>query len=137
MQRKPYKILIIDNDESLVNALAIRLEEAGHDCVRAFAGVQGIAEFNAQDIDLVITDLNMPLGTGIDLVQAVRRKCTVPVVVITGYRDEFQRELRSLRNVTVLRKPFRAADLIELIESELLLTDPRSDANSRDLKRAG
>lgn len=114
-------VLIIDNDEGLLSALETRLADDGMNVVSARSGAQGLAAFAAHDIDLVITDLNMPNGDGISLIEHIRSAGTTPVIVMTGFRDEFRPALRSLSNVTVLRKPFPTEQLRELIETELML----------------
>lgn len=114
-------ILIVDNDPDLTQALAVRLGNEGYRCVTAGTGAQGLAEFHRGGIDLVITDLNMPGGDGVSLSESVRRVSSVPLIVITGFKDEFKRRLRSVDNVTVLRKPFEAGGLIGLVDATLSL----------------
>jgi len=115
-------ILLIDNDPDLIDALSARLSSEGYHCVTAATGAQGLVRFNDSDIDLVITDLNMPGGDGISLLNRLREESDVPVIVITGFRDDFRRELRDIENVTTLRKPFETLSLLSLIEAELTLS---------------
>jgi DNA-binding response OmpR family regulator len=125
-------ILIVDDDPDLAHALALRLGHQGYRCVTAGTGAQGLAEFNRGRIDLVITDLNMPSGDGVALSESVRRQSSVPLIVITGFKDEFKRRLRSVDNVTVLRKPFEAGDLVELVDATLTF-----DSDDSNRRRAG
>lgn len=117
-------ILVVDNDPDLSRALTLRLGSEGYTCVTASTGGQALARFEGGDIDLVISDLNMPGGDGIALAQSLRRVSPVPLIFITGFRDEFKRRLRSVENVTVLRKPFDAAELIDLVEITLASEGP-------------
>jgi DNA-binding response OmpR family regulator len=114
-------ILIIDNDDGVVHALATRLESAGYTCVRAGTGAQGLAAFKAKPIDLVITDLNMPAGDGVMLAREIRKTSLVPIIVVTGFREDFKRGMRGLENVAVLDKPFDSSTLLELVEAELVM----------------
>jgi two-component system response regulator GlrR len=114
-------ILIVDNDEGMAAALRTRIESAGYRCRTASGGAQGLSIFLEDRIDLVITDLNMPAGDGIAVVEAVREHRPVPVIVITGFRADYRRDLRVLADVTVLEKPFNSHRLFELIEAELAL----------------
>jgi DNA-binding response OmpR family regulator len=118
-QPTPPTILIIDNDPCVVRALTARLESLGYLCRTAGTGAQGLAEFNSGSIDLVISDLNMPEGDGITLAQSIRRISPVPIIFISGFKDEFKRRLRDIPNVSLLRKPFKTQDLIDLMEAEL------------------
>jgi len=114
-------ILIVENDEGMLAALATRLRASGYRCVTASCGDEGAEEFTRHHPDMIVTDLNMPGGDGIDLVAAVRRSSDAPVLVLTGFVEDYKRSLRPLRNITIVRKPCPAADLIDLIESHLLL----------------
>jgi len=114
-------ILIIDNDDGLVTAISARLEHLGYHCVKASSGAQGVAAFQEQRIDLVITDLNMPAGNGITLTKTLRRTSSVPIIIATGFHEEFGRELRSVKNVTIVEKPFSADQLIDLVEADLVM----------------
>lgn len=124
-ENKP-TILVIDNDEGMVAALTARLESLGYHCVTAGTGAQGIAAFREQTIHLVISDLNMPAGDGITLARTIRESSNVPIIVVTGFQDEFRRELRSIPNVSLLQKPFEYTRLVELIEADLVLSGDES-----------
>ncbi|MCA9293333.1 MAG: response regulator [Phycisphaerales bacterium] len=115
-------ILVIDNDEGVTTALSVRLDHAGYRCVTACTGAQGLARFREDDIDLVITDLNMPALDGVELTRSIRQVSQVPIVIITGFHADFKRNLRNISNVTVLQKPFDIAQLLELIEVEIGFT---------------
>ena len=115
-------ILIIDNDEGMVAAITARLESIGYCCVTAGSGAQGVAAFRDNDIDLVVTDLNMPAGDGLTLARTLRKSSDVPIIIVTGFHDEYRRELRTLRNVTLMEKPFDSRQLVELIEADLVMT---------------
>lgn len=115
-------ILVIDNDEGFATALTARLTHCGYECLTAATGAQGISICAERPVDLVITDLNMPMGNGVDLARTLRKSSDVPIIVVTGFRDEFRRELRSIRNVTTLVKPIDQNQLIDLIDTELILS---------------
>lgn len=112
-------ILVIDNDADLVFALTKRLDSLGFHCITAASGAQGLAEFRRLPVDLIISDLNMPGGDGVALAESVRRTSNVPIIFVTGFRDDFKRRLRLIPNVTTLRKPFSSQHLTDLITSAL------------------
>ena len=114
-------ILIIDNDEGVVGALRARLESMGYACVTAGTGGQGLAAFDERSIDLVITDLNMPAGDGVTFAQEVRRTSDVPIIVVTGFREDYRSSMHGIENLTVLDKPFETGALLELVEAELAM----------------
>jgi len=122
-------ILIVDDDSSLTQALSVRLGHEGYRCVTAGNAAEGVAEFDRGGIDLVITDLNMPGGDGVDLLESMRKVGTVPLIVITGFKDDFKRRLRSVENVIVLRKPFEPGELVGVVGATL--------ERDRDVRAAG
>lgn len=121
MSESAPRILIIDNDEGVVAAITARLESMGYQCVTAGTGAQGIAVFRDQDIKLVITDLNMPAGDGVVLTRTLRETSDVPIIIVTGFHDEYRGELSFIPSVTLLEKPFDSNDLIDIVETELSL----------------
>lgn len=108
-------ILVIDNDEDLTRALTKRLCSLGYRCITAASGAQGLAEFRDAQFDLIVSDLNMPGGDGVTLAETIRRTSNVPIIFVTGFRDDFKHRLRLIKNVTTLRKPFNSQDLIDFI----------------------
>jgi DNA-binding response OmpR family regulator len=112
-------ILVIDNDDQLTLALTKRLGSHGFRCITAASGAQGLAAFNNASVDLIVSDLNMPGGDGVDLAESIRRTSDVPIIFVTGFRDDFKRRLRLVKNVTTLRKPFNSQELVDLIASAL------------------
>jgi len=114
-------VLIIDNDEGIVRAIQIRLESLGYRCATACSGAQGISCYRGGGIDLVITDLNMPAGDGVTVVSALREIGPVPIIVVTGFREEYTRRLRDFDDVTTVEKPFNSNHLVDLVEAELMM----------------
>ncbi|MFM1822837.1 MAG: hypothetical protein RI967_1103 [Planctomycetota bacterium] len=112
-------VLVVDNDPDLRRVISLRLARAGYSCVEAGTGAQALSEWRRRSFDVVVSDLNMPSGDGIALADAVQRDEAVPIIFITGFREDFQRRLRKVERVTLLEKPFDPMTLIALIESML------------------
>jgi two-component system response regulator GlrR len=112
-------ILIVDNDPELAHVIAVRLARAGHRCVTANSGAQAISEWQRRSFDIVISDVNMPGGDGVALADTLQRSEAVPVIFITGFKHEFAKRLKHVKNVTVLEKPFDYAILLALVEATL------------------
>ena len=116
---KGASVLIVDDDSELTHILAAYLERAGHECVKVHTGAQALAEWQKRSFDLVISDLNMPHGDGIDLAESLRRSEAVPIIFITGFKGDFEDRLSSTENVTVLEKPFDLKLLLGIIDATL------------------
>ena len=117
-QERPKTVLVIDNDDDIVRMTRMLLESHGYECVTAVSGAQGIREFAACAPDVVVTDLNMPSGDGVSLIRSIRRSSLAPIIVVSGFRNEYAERVRHLSNVTLLTKPFDSQALLDLIEVE-------------------
>src|SRR5262245_34711321 len=81
------KLLIVDDDEDLVKLLKLTLSRIGY-TVQTAANVEtGIKMLGEETFDLVISDINMPDGTGLDLLEAIRgSELKVEVLVVSSQR---------------------------------------------------
>jgi two-component system response regulator AtoC len=83
---KGRQILVVDDEPKMRRVLEIMLQKMGHRVLGAGNGVEALALFGANTIDLVITDLRMPEMDGIELLAALRAQASdVPVMVITAH----------------------------------------------------
>jgi two-component system response regulator AtoC len=79
-------ILVVDDDDRLRKTLELLLRSQGHDVVAAADVAQATAILGDRPVDLVISDLRMPGGSGLDLLGVVRRECPdTPLIVLTAY----------------------------------------------------
>lgn len=79
-----YTILIVEDDKSLSNGIALALRDPELTFVQAF-DIQNAAElYKTQNIALVILDLNLPDGSGLDFLRSVRQSSDTPVLILTA-----------------------------------------------------
>ena len=80
------KILVVDDDTNLAKSLGEGLEEFGHEVSYADSGDTALKALEDKEIDVVISDIEMPPGmSGIELVRAIRtRGDETPVMLMTG-----------------------------------------------------
>lgn len=70
--------------------------------------------------DLIITDVRMPVSSGLDLVQAMRNaKWTIPIVIMTAFGDAATRARAESLGATLLDKPFKIGDLRSVVRDLL------------------
>lgn len=103
------RILLIDDDPMIREAVSIMLEGSGHQVTPASGGPEGLGLIeHGQGWDLVLLDLNMPGMDGLETLRKLRLlKPTLPVVVATGYADEHTRaSLEGAGPVAMLLKPY-------------------------------
>ena len=89
MPKKP-RVLVADDDPQLCDLLSAFLRERGWDVDVARDGMQAVMFTTRHLPDVVLLDVNMPGGTGVDALQRIRRStktALVPVVVMSGNTD--------------------------------------------------
>ncbi|HUY89498.1 MAG TPA: response regulator [Pirellulales bacterium] len=87
---KRKRILIADDDESLVDVAAKRFECLGLRVDRAYDGMSTLQKIEEREPDLMILDVNMPGGSGLGVCQMLSRDAnlkSIPVIVLTGRKD--------------------------------------------------
>jgi FixJ family two-component response regulator len=115
------QICVIDDDESLRVALVGLLRSVGY-VGQGFASAEDFLASGAlQHVACVITDLQMPGMSGIDLkYELVARHCLVPVIMITARIDVvLEAKARASGARCFLKKPFDARELVTCIEKAL------------------
>ena len=81
------KILIVEDEVKVANAVRMGLEENGFEVELAYDGRMGKSLAAAQDYDLVILDLNLPYNNGYEICEVIRRRnAKVPVIMLTPER---------------------------------------------------
>ena len=83
------KILVIDDDLSICEALKIHLENEGYEVKIANDGVEGINYFKMYEPDLVLLDIVMPKKDGKEVCREIREIAPKPVIMITGKGEIF------------------------------------------------
>src|ERR1700728_1646457 len=106
------KVLVVDDDPSLVKALRIGLAARGDDVVTARTGTDAIAQVALVHPDLVVLDLGLPDLDGLEVCRRIRGFSDVPVVVLSAYGDE-RRKVEALDGGAddFITKPFGMAEL--------------------------
>jgi two-component system response regulator AtoC len=80
------RILIVDDEETLCYFLKASLEEKGYQASTAYTAAEGLDLVTRQQIDLVLLDLRLPDGDGLDVLDKMRRvDANLPVIVLTGH----------------------------------------------------
>ena len=106
------KILVIDDEETVLDSISLVLKNAGYQVVKARNGEEGIRIFDQYSFDIVITDFFMPVCNGNQVAKYIRNnRKTTPVIGITGTPEEADFSCFDI----VLKKPFSLKKLIEHI----------------------
>ena len=121
------RILLVDDEPTTVKILKRTLESQGYIVYDALNGREGIEFVNTQDVDLVITDIEMPEMDGIDMFKALKasvRTKNIPVIVVTA--DKFLKEsFRKLGVNDFMAKPMDPNVILERVPRALKLKSRR------------
>lgn len=80
------RILLVDDDALSREMATAILEEIGHECLHAENGIEALEQLTGEStIELVVSDMNMPLLSGLDLFEELRSQgLRIPFVLLTG-----------------------------------------------------
>jgi CheY-like chemotaxis protein len=122
------RILVVDDEPFVCDAVKMMLTFDGHDVVTANDAKEALAVFEKNKFDLVITDFAMPGMKGDELAAAIKaRSPSQPIVMITAYAEMLQSSGQQLPGVDFLvSKPF----LLEHLREAILTVLP--EASSKD-----
>jgi two-component system response regulator RegX3 len=114
------RILLVEDEESLVESVKYTLEREGFAVVTAADGRRAIERFRDEEPDLVILDLMLPEMSGLDVCRVIRQRSTVPIVMVTAKDSEADKvaglELGADDYVT---KPFSMRELVSRVRAHL------------------
>ncbi len=114
------KILVVDDEPRLVDVIALNLNLEGYDVSESFSGRQALDEFNMRAPDMVILDIVMPDMDGFEVLQKIRSRSDVPIVVVTSLSDD-NHAIRALELGAddFISKPFRLDALVSQVKVTL------------------
>ena len=119
------RILLVDDDSDIREILRDHLESAGHSVIEAQNGKLGMMMLDQGPCDLVITDVYMPDGDGLEFITEIRTRAgELPVIAISGGgTHDFGLHMLSVSSVlgarAVLAKPFNSDVLLRTVEQVL------------------
>lgn len=117
------RVLVVEDEESFVEALEIGLPRDGFDVIVARDGAEALHLFDSMQPDLVLLDLMLPGLPGIDVCRQIRLKSRTPIIMVTGKSSELDTvvglEIGADDYVT---KPYRLRELVARMRAVLRRT---------------
>lgn len=122
-------VLVIDDDAVVGRSFNRVLSDKGYEVDTARNGEEALKDIEAQDYDVVFTDIRMPGMDGLEVAERIKARCPwTPIVVITGYGTEENEAKASVLGVSgFVRKPL-TPDMIESITLKALETPAKERA---------
>ncbi len=129
-------VLVVDDQPAILGLIRDILEDAGYVALVAESGAEALMILGRQssNIDLILTDVQMPRMDGIQLAQCLAdRAPELPVVFMTGYSAYLKSQNalaahHSYGGHGVVRKPFRAAELVNRVDKMIGRSCPGTTA---------
>ena len=110
------KILIIEDDSTMLKALILLLKSKMYDLTEAQNGNQALQKISRESFDLIITDLFLDGLTGLDIFKRFNQK--IPVLLITGFGDSpLAKSAKQEAGEAYMEKPFSPGDLREKVKN--------------------
>ena len=110
------RILVVDDEQNMRNALRAALEGAGHEVVDAFEGEEGLRRYREKPADVVVLDLVMPGKDGLETLEELQQEFPqVQIIAISG-TPLYLPMAADLGATRTFAKPFSMRELLEAVE---------------------
>lgn len=117
------RVLLIEDEENLGEALEYQLQREGYEVERATDGLVGLERFRSAGADLVLLDLMLPGMSGEDVCKEIRRTSKVPIIMLTAKDAELDKILGlEFGADDYVTKPFSARELLARVKAVLRRT---------------
>lgn len=109
------KILIVEDDTETIRLLENIFAVLGFGVETAFNGHEGLEKVSNNNYDLILTDINMPIMNGFDMINKINlTNKSNKIIVMSSYTSEKVLKTINNKKIKVLSKPFNLTELIDL-----------------------
>ena len=123
------RILIIEDDQSILNFLSISLKTSGYKIEVVSTGADGISLALANNPDVILLDLGLPDIDGLEVLKQVRQTSDVPIIVVSARGQECEKvEALDMGADDYVTKPFNIGELLARVRVALRKRAPRPAA---------
>jgi CheY-like chemotaxis protein len=121
MTQKEVTILVVDDEPLLVEIFSDWLEQEGYKTATAENGARGLELATKSHFDLIVSDVRMPVMTGIEMARQVSKRCKyIPkIIFISGFSDISVREYFDVGVECLLTKPSRRSEFLAAVRRSL------------------
>ena len=85
------KILVVDDETSIVEFIEINLKRSGFEVLKAYTGTDGLLILESEKPDLLVLDLMLPDMSGFDVCKKARLFSDVPIIILTAKGDDYDK----------------------------------------------
>lgn len=132
----PQKILVVDDEPSIVTLLQFNLEQAGFEVITAADGDEALGLTKREDPDLIVLDLMLPKKDGFEVCKQLRQdKINLPILMLTAKDDELDKILGlEIGADDYLTKPFSPREVTARVKAILRRTQAAYNHSSDEKK---
>ncbi|MEI3162064.1 MAG: response regulator [Lachnospirales bacterium] len=114
------KVLVVDDEASIVNIIAYNLKKEGYEVITAENGEDGLELALRENPDLVLLDIMMPKMDGYEVCRKLREKSNVPIIMLTARADEVDKVIGlEMGADDYVTKPFGNRELMARVKAHL------------------
>lgn len=113
-----YNVLVVEDEESIRNAIEIYLKNQGYNVFKAKDGVEGLEKIENNKIHLVLADIMMPRMDGIQMVMKLRENYDFPVIMLNAKSEDIDKITGlNIGADDYITKPFNPMELLARVNS--------------------
>jgi two-component system response regulator RegX3 len=114
------KVLVVEDEESFVDALTVGLDREGFDVTIARDGLEAVTLFEKGHFDVVLLDLMLPKMSGLDVCRSIRSTSSVPIIIVSAKGEEVDMVLMlEIGADDYVTKPYRLRELVARMRAVL------------------
>lgn len=114
------KVLVVDDEQSIVDILDFNLKKEGYETVCAFDGEEALSKWQSEKPDLILLDIMMPKLDGIEVCKKIRQSSNVPILMLTARAEEVDKVLGlELGADDYITKPFSVRELMARVKANI------------------
>ncbi|MEC0128576.1 response regulator transcription factor [Paenibacillus pabuli] len=115
-----YRVLVVDDDPDIRNAIEIYLRLEGISVSKAADGQEAIRKVREEEVHLIVMDVMMPNLDGIQATSKIRENCNVPIIILSAKTEDYDKILGlNIGADDYIAKPFNPLELVARVKSQL------------------
>lgn len=115
-----YRILVVDDDREIANAIEIYLKSEGYEVLKAYNGLEALTILNEGKIHCILMDVMMPKMDGIQAIMHIRETSNIPIIILSAKSEDMDKVLGlNIGADDYITKPFNPLEMIARVKSQL------------------